>query len=433
MNDQSTLVGLFKETYAKSIVEAWGFMAKLGNRIPFVEKELQPGNYYHQPLDLTLENGISQAAAGVTIGTGTSVFFPATAGQMQDAQITGTQLIGRALVSYEAIARSANSKAAFKEATEHIVNRLSQAVVKRLELQLLHGGRGIGTIASLAAETGSSGAYFSVITLDNETWGAGIWAALEGAFIDVYQSDLATVRQAANINTGVITGTSGWCRVSAVDTVNKTVTLNYGTARSGWVAGDVLCFAGGPATEMKGLDAITQVNAASGTFWNIATGSYNLHRANQYPNAGTVSFGKLLEAAGLPFPYGLTDDLVCVIPGKAFDILNTDLAALRQYDVSYTESRATAGAKTLKFFNQNGSLEIMPHPFQKDGKFQMFPVSEARRVGATDVSFIKRHGSSEKLILESATSAGSEMRCYSNQALFVKLLRHTVGGSGLTY
>lgn len=47
MNTQSTLVGLFKEVYAGKIVEAWGFMAKLANRISFVSKADQNGNLYH--------------------------------------------------------------------------------------------------------------------------------------------------------------------------------------------------------------------------------------------------------------------------------------------------------------------------------------------------------------------------------------------------
>jgi len=437
VNNQSTLVGLFKETYGDSIVEAWGFMAKLANRIKFIRQELQPGNKYHQPIDLSLEHGISHAASGTTIGTGTSVFFPATAGQMQDAQIAGAQIIGRALVSYEAIAQSANSKAAFKSATQHVVRRLSQAALKRLEIGILHGTRGIGNIASLAAETGSSGAYSSVLTLSDASFSAGLWAGMVGAFIDLYQSDLSTVRQSANLNTGVTSGTSGWCRVSAVDQKAKTVTLNYGTARSGWVAGDVLFFGsavgGTSSTEAPGIDAITRVDASSGTFWNIATATYDLHRGNQYTSTGTPSLGKILEATGLAASYGLFDDVIAIIPTKGFEVINTDIAALRQYDASYTEARAKTGARALTFYGQTGAIELMPHPFQKDGMAHIIAPSEFIRVGAGDISFITRQGSEDKLILESANSAGSEMRIYSNQAPFSEMLRHTICMDGLTY
>jgi|GEM_PF-2967171 hypothetical protein len=437
MNQQSTLIGLFKETYGSDIVEAWGFMAQLAKRIKFVEQELQPGNLYHQPIDLTLEHGISYAAAGTTIGTGTSVFFPATAGQMQDAQIAGAQILGRALVSYEAIARSANSKAAFKSATQHVVRRLSQAALKRLEIGILHGTKGIGIVKTVGSESGSSGAYKTTLTLTDATWSTGLWAGMVGAFIDLYQSDLSTARQAANINTGVVSGASGWCRVSGVDPANKTVELNYGTTASGWVANDVLFFGsavgGTSTTEAPGIDAISAISSSSGTFWNIPTGTYDLHRGNQYASGGVLSFGKLLEADGILANYNLVRDVVAIIPTKAYEVMNTDMAALRQFDASYAESKAKAGTKTLTFVGQTGLIELMPHPFQKDGSAHIIVPEEFIRVGASDISFITRHGDGDKLILESSSSAGSEMRIYSNQAPFCESLRHTVNISGITY
>jgi hypothetical protein len=439
MNQQSTLVGLFKEVYGSNIVEAWSFMAKLASKVSFVSQELRNGNNYHQPVDVQFEHGVSVAAAGSVPGAaGGPVFYSPTAGQMQDAQLAGAQLVGRAQVAYESIARSANSAAAFKSATQHVVRRLSQAVLKRLEIQMLHGQRGIGVVSSLATEAGSSGNYTTVVTISDASWSTGIWAGMVGAYIDLYQSDLTTVRQSANINTGVTSGTSGWSRITAIDTVNKTVTLNYGTARSGWAAGDVLFFGsalgGSSSTEMAGLDVITRLSASSGAFQNINATTYDLWRGNQYSAAtGVLSFPKLLEAAGLAASYGLMDTLCAVISPRAFEVLNSDIAALRQYDVSYSPAKAKNGTQALTFLAQTGEVEVMPHPFQKDGICHMFTPSEALRIGATDVSFITRQGSEDKLILESSTVAASEMRAYSNQALFISQPRHTVLLDGITY
>lgn len=440
MNQQSTLVGLFKEVYGSDIVEAWSFMAKLAKKVKFVSQELQPGNYYNQPVDVLFEQGISAAAAGTTAGaSGGPVFFSPTAGMMQNAQLAGAQLIGRSQVSYEAIARSANSKAAFKSATQHIVRRLSQAILKRLEIQLLHGATNIGVVSSAATETGSSGAYFTVLTVTDASWSTGIWAGMVGAYVDIFQSG-GTARAANNINTGVTSGTTGWCRVSAVDTAAKTVTINYGTSMTVG-ANDVIVFANGATTlatnqanEMLGLDYITNLTASSGTVQNIATGTYDLWRGNQYSSStGVLSFAKLLEAAGLAASYGLMDELVAVISPRAFEVLNSDVAALRQYDVSYSPAKAENGSSKLVFNGQTGSIEVMSHPFQKDGLAHLFCPNEALRVGASDVSFITRQGSEDKLILESSTAAASEMRAYSNQALFISQPRHTVRMAGLTY
>lgn len=446
MNQQSTLVGLFKEVYGSNIIEAWSFMAKLAKRVNFVAAEQQPGGNYNQPVDVQFEHGISSAAAGTTPGAASSpLFFSPTAGQMQNAQITGAQLVGRSQVSYEAIARSANSKGAFKQATQHVVRRLSQAVIKRLEIQLLHGQAQCGIVASAAAETGGAGAYFTVVTLTDAEWSTGLWAGMVGAYIDVFQSGGAA-RVGNNINTGATSGNTGWCRVSAVDTAAKTVTLNYGTTMT-VTANDVLMFANGGngsgasttlaqtrANEMAGLDFITALNASSGTFQNIATGTYDLWRANQYSSStGVLSFPKLLEAAGLAASYGLVDDLVAVISPRAFEVLNSDIAALRQYDASYTPARGENGVSKLLFNGQTGAIEVMPHAFQKDGLAHLFCPNEALRVGASDVGFITRQGSEDRLILESSTAAASEMRAYSNQALFISQPRHTVRMAGLTY
>ncbi len=442
MNNQASLVGLFKEVYAGSIVEAWSFMAKLAKRINFVTQDLQPGNYYNQPVDVQFEQGISQAAAGSTPGaSGGPLFFNPTAGQMQNAQLAGAQIIGRSQVSYEAIARSVNDKGAFKKATQHVVRRLSQATLKRLEYQLLHGGVGAAVVSSIATETGGAGAYFTVCTITDASWSTGIWAGMVGAYIDVFQAG-GTARTANNINTGVTSGTTGWCRISAVDTANKTITLNYGTT-TGAAATDILAFAsvGAGATltttlanEMQGLDGITNWTASSGTQQNIATGTYDLWRGNQYSSStGVLSFPKLLEAAGLTASYGLMDELLFVISPRAFEVINSDVAALRQYDVSYSAAKAENGSSALKFNGQTGPIEIMPHAFQKDGLAHGFCTSEALRVGSSDISFITRQGSEDKLILESSTVAASEMRAYSNQSLFVSQPRHTVRMAGITY
>ena len=127
------------------------------------------------------------------------------------------------------------------------------------------------------------------------------------------------------------------------------------------------------------------------------------------------------------------DELIAVISPRAFEVINSDVAALRQYDVSYSPAKAENGSSALKFNGQTGPIEIMPHAFQKDGLAHMFCPNEALRVGASDISFITRQGSEDKLILESSTVAASEMRAYSNQALFLAQPRHSVRMAGITY
>jgi len=423
MNQQSTLVGLFKETYAGQIVEAWSFMAKLLNRVKFVQRELQPGNFYHQPVDLTFEHGITAAAAGVTPGVGGAPFLPVSAGQMQDAQVTGAQLIGRSSVSYEAIARSSNSKAAFKQATQHVVRRLSRAVTKRAEIQLIHGQRGIGTVNANPA-TGASRA----IVISDATWAAGIWAGLVGATLDLYSAG------GAKLNTGA-SSTNDPIKITAINTSTKTITVSVGNAGDQTLniaSANIFFETASPTSEMAGLDVVSSLTGASPALWNINPATYDLWQGNQYNVAGALSFAKILSAISLAAPYDFSDAATCIVTPEGFEVLNTDIAALRQYDVSYTESRAKRGNKALTFFAQTGEIEILPHAFEKHALAHIFVPTECARVGASEIDFITRQGSEDKLILESATSAGSEMRCYSNQAFFASVPRHCVQLYGIT-
>ena len=424
MNTQSTLVGLFKEVYAGKIVEAWGFMAKLANRIDFVPKALQPGNFYHQPVDLQFEHGITAAAAGITPGIAGAPFLPVGTGMMQDAQVAGAQLLGRSSVSYEAIARSSNDKAAFKGATQAVVRRLSQAVVKRLEIQLIHGRQGIGTVSANPA----NGASRAVVITD-ASWSQGIWAGMIGATLDLYNAGGTKVSTGSTAGGDAIT-------VSVVDTTTKTITLatpNASDQTLNLANLNIFFETASPTSEMAGLDFISSLSPASATLFNINPATYDLWCSNQVTGVGALSFSKLVGALAGPAAYGLSGRAVAVVSPRAFEVLNTDQAALRQYDDSYTPTEGKTGTKNLVFLAQTGELEIMPHPFQKDGLVHIFVPDEAARVGASDVSFITRQGSEDKLILESATSAGSEMRCYSNQALFVAQPRHLVRLSGITY
>ncbi len=182
---------------------------------------------------------------------------------------------------------------------------------------------------------------------------------------------------------------------------------------------------------MAGLSAWANM---SGTWAGIAASTYDLWNANIYSTStGVISFGKLVEAAEMVGAYGTVDKLVAVTSLKAFSVLNTDIAALRQYDSSYKTSKGEAGVQGITFNTSVGEIEILPHPLQCDGKIQIFCPSEALRVGSTDVTFIQRGSGGEKLILESATTPAGEMRTMSNQALFIEQPRHLVEMSGITF
>jgi hypothetical protein len=58
-NTLDTLNGLFKEVYAKDLVDLIPDGVKLLSRIPFAKKEQVLGNFYHQPVVLGQEHGVT--------------------------------------------------------------------------------------------------------------------------------------------------------------------------------------------------------------------------------------------------------------------------------------------------------------------------------------------------------------------------------------
>ncbi len=419
VNDQTQLTGLFKEIYGTSVVDAFAFAAPLASRlIKFDLQEAGLGNKYHQPVDLQLEHSFTCAAAG-TVPT----YLAVNAGMMQDAQAQGIQSFGRSAVSYEAIARAAEGgKKAFESATKRVVKRLGMSALKRLEIQLLHGGRGIGEAASV---TGTSTTRAVVLT--DASWSAGIWAGMVGATLD--NALAATPSVKLNTNAAIV--------LVSVTTSTKTLNISGNSTDMGYIdsniASNILFFpeTGLSTTEISGLDAWSNM---SGTWFNIVSSTYDLWNSNIYSTStGVLSFAKLMEAAGQIAAYGSVQKLVAVVSPKAFEVLNTDQAALRKYDASYKSGKGETGVEGLTFHSQVGPMEILPHQFQKDGLVHLFAPDEALRVGATDVTFIQRHGTGEKLIVESATTPAGEMRTYSSQQLFVEQPRHLNLLSGVTY
>ena len=371
VNDQTQLTGLFKQTYAKSVVDAHSFAAPLSSRyIKYDYQDNGTGDYFNMPVDLVLENSITASATNST-----PTFLAINAGMMQNAQMRGAQLFGRSAVSYEAISRAAAAgPKAFESATKRVVKRLGQSHLKRLEMQLLCGQTGIA-VGSAISGTSTTRA----LVVSEETWSAARFAGMVGATLCSTDSDGTTVRAPA-------TGAVSTFYLASVTPSTRTLNVvgnstDMTSLDTSWPAGGILYWESngtgatgspqlGVTTEMAGLSKWANM---SGTFANIACGTYDLWNGNIYSTStGVISFGKLIEAAEMTGAYGSVDKLVAVCSLKAYSVLNTDIASLRQYDSSYKSSKAELGVKgisfmTSKYFTKKNSIE----PFSCKSYFSM--------------------------------------------------------------
>jgi len=395
-NTITTLNGMFKEVYASKIENLVPEGTKLLNKLPFSQKESQLGGYYHQPVVLGLEHGVTFAAGG---DDAFALNGPIN-GVMKDATVRGAQMVLRSVIGYGAASRASSGKAAFMDATKFLVQNMLRSMSRKAEIEILYGSSGLAVISSIATTP--------VLQINPQEWAPGIWAGAESMPINI--------RTSAGVDHGNAV-------VTAVSFANKTITVNIDP---GAVNGDFIYFLGAYQKEMAGVHMIL---LNSGTIFGIDASAYNLWKAST-SDAGNadLSFEIVQDAVAHAVEKGLDNDVTVMVNVSSWSKLMTDQAALRMYDSSYSTSTSENGSKTIKFYGQNGVIEIVPSIYVKQGYAYVLSMDDFMRVGSTDITF-RRPGRGDEFFRELDGQAGFELRAYSDFALFC----HAPGRSALIF
>ena len=404
-NTVSTLNGLFKEVYADQIENLIPDGVKLLKLVSFIESAKEIGNFYHQPVQLSAEQGITYAAAD----SGAFDLQIAVAAVFKDAQLNGSQMLIRSQMSYEAAARASNDKKAFVKATSLMIKNMVNSMAKRLEISNLYGRTNLGQIESYSGMSGTRAYVISAAS-----WASGIWAGSEGMLLDVAPLSTPT--------STTVTNTNALIRVVSVDlnartlnvSGNSTDLTNVDTAVS---TGAYFIPRGSALNDIYGLDRLI---TNTGTVYNISASDYALWKGNQYDaQDAALSFQKILAAVALPVERGLDEDVVCMLSPKTWANISSDQAALRVYDQSYKSSKLENGSAEYVFHGQNGKIEIHSSIYVKEGEAFIFPPKRLKRIGAMDISFkMPGRQQQEDFFLELTGQAGYELRAYTDQTLF---------------
>jgi hypothetical protein len=406
--DPTQLSGLFKEAYGDEVINLIPSAMKLVKSVPFVESDKEEGNYYNQPVIVQQEHGFTYAAANAGAFTLNSSIAMATA----NAKVQGAQLALRSILSYDAAAKASNSKKAFVKATELIVENMMESMSKRLELMLLYGQ---GNLATLNARTNQSGTTTRItITLAN--WAAGIWAGSVGMELDAYQTDGTTKINAnaafvvyqVDLDNRYVYVSGNSTDIAALDTyVNGNADLGQFVFRG--------CLGSSPADFAGAYKILTN----TGTLFNISATTYaDLWKGVSYAVGGAaLTFGKVLGGLAQAVNRGLMEDVQLYVNPLTWGNLNDTLAALRRFDETYKPSGFEYGAEAIKYHGMNGTIEVLPHIYMKQGICMALAYKKWLRPGAQDVSF-KTPGRPEDIFLHDPTHAGYELRLYTDQSLF---------------
>lgn len=415
-NTMTTLTGLHKEIYGEGPVEAVANFAYLQKNIPF-EERAQVGNKYHFPVVLSQEQGFTYSKNN----NGAFTLNESIPAEMGDAQVEPSQILLKSTIDYESAFRSAKGgKKAFKDGVGLVVENMRQALQKRVEIELLYGRTGLG-----AVNAGTTSATTFVIS--QASWSPGIWSGMKGADLMYIDPTFATARDTSeilavgvNLNTRTVT-TPNAQTLTAADLV--------------FFKGQVEA-AGTPVHHsMVGIDKMC--TTTSGTLFNISGTTYpdTWLAAPEQTSSGQLTMAKIMAGVSEVVNRGCMEDLVALVSPKAYEVLNSDMAALRRLDASYRFSKVDSGANALTFHGQNGKLEIVPHLFVKWGDVFIFPPSNLVRIGSTDVTFKRPNtaGGESEIYRESTSSAGFELRGYTAQAIVPKRLSWMIKLSGVTY
>lgn len=385
-----SLNAMFKETYADKMKHLIPEGLKILNKVKFLSKDKQPGNLFHMPVILGMEHGVTFASSDDDAFN----LNPPVAGQIKDAQVRGNPVVMRAVLGYTAASRAAQGgNKAFEDATKYLVGNMLKSMSKKLEIEMLYGDSGYGTVASVSTTT---------VTITTAEWAPGIWAGGEQMPIEIRDSSGVTSR--------------GEFKIVSVDMDARTITLDSSAAAAGVVATDIIWHKGAYGNEFKGIHKI--LSQSTGTLFNINVGTYNLFRGNVYSaGSAALSFTKVQSAIARAVEKGLDGKVLCLVNPRTWSNLLSDQAALRMYDQSYRSSEMENGSQSIKFHGQNGEIEIEPSIYVKEGYAYILAVEDWVRVGSQDVSF-KRPGQGDEFFRDLENSAGYELRLFSDQALF---------------
>src|SRR5579864_3874599 len=397
---QTTLTGLFKDVYEDKIVNLVPESSVLQKRIKFVENDKREGRLLHQPVLLALPTGM-------TFGVGAVALNNPVASTMGDAQIAGAGMTLADRITYDVAAKAASGGVrAFVEATELIVDALTQSMSKFIEIELLWGSDSHGTLGETTVHTGAG--TVGSLTIDLAEWSAGIWSGMENINIDVYNAGVlvntnaAIVVTAVSVATRVITVSGNAADITAINGLNGTALQLF----------PYLAF----GQEMQGYFNIL---SNTGTIFNINAATYALWQSNVYDVLGTaLNFGKVQSAIAQATARGLMEDVVVFVNPTTYSNLITSQAGARRYDSSYKKSELENGTESLCFYGPNGKIEIVGHIFMKQGYAFALPLKRCQRTGATDLTFTLP-GMPGEFFLQLPGFTAYELRCYTLQAAFL--------------
>lgn len=390
----------FKQIYGDEFLKGSFVEKQLQDDFPFKEAD-KPGEAFVQAIRMTEEQGFTFRLGG----SGAARMRDPIALKTERATILGDILEFRSRIDGEVMRRAMNSKQAFKEHVGLRMEAMRDSITKHQEWSLLQGGREVAIVSAVSG----SGATRTV-TLTTGSYAAGFLANSENMPLDIYDTTGVTKRNTSAAEAKYSVGAYD------LDTGILTLVADNAADWAGVIAGDKVWRASSKGTESAGLLAISANQTA--TINNISATTYALWRGIVDSTGGAISMARILQmAAKQSSRNGTKSKFKVRCSPRNFAVLNSDLAAARRFDGSYSRTKGTNGYGAIEFYSPNGVIEISVHLFMKDSEIHFSDDTHVSRRGVSDISFQAPNAASGEYFLIVADYDQVEYRASAQQGL----------------
>ncbi len=408
-----TLNANYKQVYGDKIEDLIPDGVKLLNDLDLEKGEAQQGGTYNQPVSLGLEHGIT-----FDVSDSVTNLNAAVAGKLENAQVSGFSIVGRAQFSWQAAQRAASSKNAFEQVTGLILRNLMKSCKKKAEALAFYGGGSV-TYPTLSLGTVTSAAL-NVITLTAASTAEGIWAGMVGMLIDSY-TNAGVLRQAAMKITAISFNSSGQALIT-VDNAGGTTT------------NDGLFFYNAFGKTSLGVRGI--LDQSSTTLFGISQTTYSdLWKGTTYAVGGNMTYAKLVKGLAIALPKGGEGKFKVYLHHESWqDVANeVETVISGNMDTRYKPKMLEKGFENIKFHSVAGVVELVPSTYVKRGDaFALLQDGSWKRIGSTDFTMKVAGVGDQQVFMPLPNTAGFEVRCYADYSPFCDKPAGSILYTGIT-
>jgi hypothetical protein len=394
----------------------------------FVPNAQRAGRQFRGPIQSAISHG---QTIDIT-GTAYALNAARPAGE-QEYILDAPDILLRETFPYSAMLKASNGvskegqAAAYWAPLDKVMMTMLRGIDHYTEIAMLFGPGSGSTILSDIGQLASSGFLVSggpnygsspLVKLTAQSWAPGLWNnagnggnSSGGMLVDILNS-AGTAIVASGVNV-VGVGDPALCQVQfGTSGTAVAVAASQRIVPAGWYQKSCA----GVQGWLQNTGTLANINAANNVFW----------RARQFDASGAaLTRAKILQLCAKLFANGAKNGLVGFVNAHTFADLAEETTAPGsgnttggQWFENGAETRVQ-GATKLEYLSPVGKVEIRLHEYQKQGVAFFLEPGQTVRIGAADTTVRGAQGG-EGFFLELPNNAGSEVRCTSQQAPFIR-------------